>query len=454
MSTPLFDKINSIKTYPLHMPGHKRKFDKFDLLSLDITEIKGTDNLHKPQGVIKEAQQLMAQAVGADRTLFCVNGGSSGILTAILGCCTPNDRLLTVKNVHKSIYNGIILSGCKSALVSPEITPYGVCGGVTVNKLESALKQYSDIKAVLLVSPTYEGFVSDISKIAGLVHKYNKILIVDETHGSHFPFHKEFPKSAVQLGADISVNSWHKTLPALGQSAIINIKEGRVDFEKIAMAHSMVNTTSPSYMLMGVMDYVRGYLQENKNYLDKYVYELLKLQERLDKLNTFENARSLKGGFGIYDYDISKLTLFINNALSNTLEDRLIENGFQPELIDNIHIIAMTSIADDMNSINQFVDFMYSLDNGKYINKKQKYISDNKILTSDFRKYFYMEKTEISIDKAEGRICADFITPYPPDIPVLIPGQRITRNDIEYIKNCSSAVLGLNNNKIKIIGEK
>lgn len=454
MNTPLFDKIKWVDTYPLHMPGHKRRLNNIDLCSLDITEIPGTDNLHNPQGAIMEAQQLMAQTTGADHTLFCVNGGSSGILTSILGCCTPNDRLLTVKNAHKSIYNGIILSGCKAAFISPEITPYGVCGGVSVGKLDMALNEFSDIKAVLIVSPTYEGFVSNINELAQIVHNHNKILIVDETHGSHFPFHDAFPKSAINQGADISINSWHKTLPALGQSAIINVKGNRVDVEKIRTAHSMVNTTSPSYMLMGVMDYMRGYLLENKKLIDKYVKCLLSLQEKLSNLKTFENAMKLKGKYGIFDYDISKLTLFFNNEMGALSEDKLIEKGFQPELVDNAHIIGMTSIADDLNMLDQFVQAIADLDNGKFVDKKRQYMCDNTVIQSDLRKYFYMEKKEIPLDKAIGKICGDFITPFPPDIPILIPGQIITKEDVDLIKDSNCTILGLNNNKIKIIGEK
>lgn len=452
MYTPLYDRIKKLNTYPMHMPGHKRRFFNMSLDKLDITEISGADNLHCPQGVIKEAMELMAEAVGADETLFCVNGGSSGIISAILGTCGENDRLLTVKNAHRSIYSGIILSGCKADFISPSITPYGICGGVSPNDIEEELKKHSDIKAVLIVSPTYEGFVSDVKKIAHIVHKYNKILIVDETHGAHFPFGSAFPESAIQLGADITINSWHKTLPALGQCAILNMKGNRIDRESIKAAHSITNTTSPSYIFMGTMDYVRGYITENSRIIEEYQKNMLLLQKELNKLTTFENAIKLKGKFEIYDYDISKLTLFYNNGYTEDfMEKYLLEKSFSPELADNVHIIGMTSFSDDIEMLKKYCQIFKELDNTNFVCRKSSYSKPEPTIRDNIREIFFAPKEFVPIENAIGRTAGDFITAFPPDIPIVILGERLTSKITEKIKKCKDKVTGIENNKIKVM---
>ena len=201
MYTPLYTKINELtQKYPLYMPGHKRRasFLPTDILKLDITEIDGSDNLHAPSGVIAEAQALMSNLYGSDECIFCVNGGSSGVLAAVLGTVGEGETLLAVRNAHKSLQNALVLSGADAVYISVDTSRYGFALPITADRLETALSENNDIKAVFIVSPTYEGYCADIAEISECVHNYGKILIVDETHGAHFPFNAAFPKTAAQ----------------------------------------------------------------------------------------------------------------------------------------------------------------------------------------------------------------------------------------------------------------
>ncbi|MBQ6555582.1 MAG: aminotransferase class I/II-fold pyridoxal phosphate-dependent enzyme, partial [Firmicutes bacterium] len=299
MDAPLYNRIRELTSfYPLHMPGHKRKaaFLPQDILSLDITEIDGSDNLHSPKDVIMQAQQRLADLYGADESIICVNGGSSGILAAVLGTCGARDTLLAVRNAHKSLQNALILCGAGAVYADAPVSSFGFALPVTAEIIEKALASNPDIKAVFIVSPTYEGFCADVAEIAEITHRYGKILIVDETHGAHFPFNAAFPENAVNRGADISVNSWHKTLPLPNQCAVLNIKTERVDVKRIKQAFSMVTTTSPSYIFMALTDYVRAYYAENPQIFDKYAESLQSIRKKLAGLENLALADNVIKG--------------------------------------------------------------------------------------------------------------------------------------------------------------
>ena len=223
-------------TYPMHMPGHKRKppFEFGNAFDIDITEIDGFDNLHKPEGVLLEAQKRAAELFGVKETLFLVNGGSSGILIAISACTKRNDKILLARNSHKSCYHAVELCGLVPDYIVPEFDEeYGAFKGVTALEIKEHLEKNPDIKAVVITSPTYEGRVSEVKEIADCVHAKGGVLIVDEAHGSHFRFGNMFPESAVTQGADIVINSIHKTLPSMTQTALLHICSDRVDMDRI-----------------------------------------------------------------------------------------------------------------------------------------------------------------------------------------------------------------------------
>ncbi len=454
MHTPLYTKIRALADrYPMHMPGHKRRarFLPDDILGLDITEIDGSDNLHAPSGAIAQAQSLMAKLYKSDECIFCVNGGSSGVLAAVLGTAGSGDTLLAVRNAHKSLHNALVLSGADAVYISPQVSPYGFSMPITADKIEIALSKNSDIKAVFIVSPTYEGYCADISKIAACVHKYGKILIVDETHGAHFPFNAAFPKTAAECGADISVQSWHKTLPVPNQCALININYGYVDVKRIKQAFSMVTTTSPSYIFMGLMDLVRGYYTEKPHIFDEYADKMLCIRKALSGLKNI----------GLADgeiYDISKLTLLKNfNEDIKTVANTLYSNGFELEMTAPQHIIAMTSPADDFDMLDKFADIIVKTDSLLKNKKPSKAYEMPPLLSTKInqRKIFYADKIPVNISDAAGKTAAEHITPFPPDIPAVLAGEKITAQSLDALNayiNAGAEILGMENGMISVIG--
>ncbi|MBQ6553781.1 MAG: aminotransferase class I/II-fold pyridoxal phosphate-dependent enzyme [Firmicutes bacterium] len=454
MDAPLYNRIRELTaSYPLHMPGHKRRADFLpqDILSLDITEIEGSDNLHAPKDVIMQAQQRLARLYGADESIICVNGGSSGILAAVLGTCKEGETLLTVRNAHKSLQNALILCGAGAVYIDTPVSSYGFALPVKAENIESAIAANRGIKAVFIVSPTYEGFCADVGKIAEITHKYGKILMVDETHGAHFPFNAAFPENAVNRGADISVNSWHKTLPLPNQCAVMNIKTERVDVKRIKQAFSMVTTTSPSYIFMGLTDYVRAYYEENPQIFDRYAESLQSIRKKLAGLKNLALADNVIKG---YEFDISKLTILRKCRESMAdIAEMLKNGGFELELAGEKHLIAMTSAADDTDMLNKFADLLLSIDKSLTHENAENIVTpaNGSSERGVQRDVFYADKEEILLENAEGRTAADFVTPFPPDIPLILAGEKITKRHIEEIKKMQengTEILGITENRL------
>ena len=259
--------------YPFHMPGHKRRTGPEDFFmnscvdsftnpfAVDITEIEGFDNLHHPEGILKDSMKWAADVYGADQTYYLINGSTGGILAAVCGSVPRGGRILVSRNCHKSVYHGICLNQLKTSYVYPqEIEGLGIQGGITAEDVDRMLNRYMDTQAVLIVCPTYDGIVSDIEAIARIVHRAGLPLIVDEAHGAHFRYDAMFPASALDLGADVVIQSVHKTLPSLTQTALLHIKCNRpdggcyADRERIDRYIHMVQSSSPSYVLMASIE--------------------------------------------------------------------------------------------------------------------------------------------------------------------------------------------------------
>ena len=247
--------------YPFHMPGHKRCKNEFtneflNPYEIDITEIEGFDNLHHPEGILKDSMEWAAEVYGADKTYYLINGSSSGILSAICSTSPLNGKIIISRNCHKSVYHGVILNYLKTEYIYPQIIDeLWINGGISVNDVEKILENNSDANAVLIVSPSYDGIVSDICGIAEIVHKKGIPLIVDEAHGAHFSFDKRekkrfFPRSALDCGADIVIQSLHKTLPSFTQTAVMHVRKGYINLEKLEWYLQIYQSSSPSYVLM------------------------------------------------------------------------------------------------------------------------------------------------------------------------------------------------------------
>lgn len=449
MNKYIFDKMKEYSNnprYPFHMPGHKggRLCSFSDCYKFDITEIDDFDNLHNAKGMIKNSQERAKYIFGADETFFMVNGSSGGNIAAVLTVCSDGDKIIVARNSHKSVFSGIVLSGAEPVYVYPEIVDkINIVGEILPENIEKAFIENPDAKAVFITSPTYEGFTADIEKIAEITHKYNGILIVDEAHGAHFNFNEYFPKTALLCGADIVIQSVHKTLPSLTQTSLLHVKGNRVNIERLKSALAMVQSSSPSYVLMSSIDKCCDFIvNEGKEKFCEYVNILEKYREKFKSLNNINIiGKEFVGKYGIFDYDNGKLVFFINSnkITPDYINTLLIEKyNIQLEAVGRNHIIAMTSVADSEEGFLKLYNALYEIDNNIYdnINEKSGILSYNNIKTIQnisLRKAHFMNKQKINIRNSNGKICGDFIIPYPPGIPILCAGEVITEDIINCI---------------------
>ena len=458
MPTPIIDKLNALNkknTFSFHMPGHKRKkeFMPFDPISFDITEIDGFDNFHNPSGIILKSQKLCAELFGADKSFYLVNGTTSGIISAIYSVCKENDKILIGRNCHKSVYSGILLSGAKPVYILPEQTFFGTSGVISPKQIEYALSENPDIKAAVITSPTYEGLCSDIKEIARILHNKNIPLIVDEAHGAHFKFSDEFPDTAVSSGADITVQSLHKTLPVFTQCSVLHLKRGLVDENKISFAVSMFTTTSPSYVFMASIDNCQNLLSSKSEELfSKYIRNLK---------NFYENIKNLKNIKIVTKYDISAKTSALGYDFGKIVCLFRKKNIFSVEKIlkkdynINIemkginHILFMTSICDNKDDFLYLEKALYEIDsgiNGEFSeNDVIIYENEKPVCVMTPKEALFSKKEKIPVADCYGLVCAEFVIPYPPGIPIVVPGEIITSKIIENINISKS-------HNIEIIG--
>lgn len=433
------------EVYSFHMPGHKNNKDFLhkDLLEMDITEIPLADNLHDAQGVLLNLQKRIARLFGSDESFLLVNGSSSAVIAAVCAACSDNDRILVSRNSHKSLFNGLVFSGAKPVYVMPEMTKYGFAGSVDPAVIKTALSEDPFVKAIFVTSPTYEGVVSDIEAIARITHEAGKILIVDEAHGSHFNFSDSFPRSAVKCGADIVVNSLHKTLPFLTQTSVLHICGGLADRDKIKKYVSMVQTSSPSYILMGQADYCVSLLEANgADIFESYVKMLggFRQQARFLK-NLLLIEKDLIGG--AFDVDIGKLVFYINsNRVSGVEIEGLLSKKFRVQIEAGFekHIIAMTSCADTQAGYSMLYEGLKEIDGkilfGKHEKETVRGLSDSMpVIAMSPRNAINAASKRLRLEDSENEISAEFIISYPPGIPSVVPGEKITKDIIRKNRN-------------------
>lgn len=454
MSAPLYNKLveYSHSKTAFHMPGHKfgtiAGLDQIDMTKLDNTEAIGLDNLYEAEGIIKEAMDLMSDFYGSNKSIFLTNGSTSGILTSILATCKEGEQLIVARNAHHSVWSALILAGVSPVYISPEyLEEKDLLGEITAKTVEEALRQYPNAKGVLIVSPTYEGIVSDIKSIAEKVHQYDKVLIVDEAHGAHFVLENGFPVSSVKLGADLVINSMHKTLPALTQSALLHICSERVSYESIITVLRMIQTSSPSYVMMGLMDYIREYMIHYSQEIKRtYIEALVEFRKQLRKdlkilqLVEFETSR----------YDISKVIISTLNANIDgyKLAEQLNrEFNIVVEAALDHHIILMTTMADQRSTLLKLQKALVSIDDSLKIQSKTKsmnsFITEKISLGYSPRKIFYADKKWVSIAECMDKIAARNVMLYPPGIPIIAIGERIKEQDIKLIIELKDKLQGI-----------
>ncbi|MGM9987838.1 MAG: aminotransferase class I/II-fold pyridoxal phosphate-dependent enzyme [Bacillaceae bacterium] len=436
---------------PFDVPGHKRGngnnylqdlFGK-QTMKLDVNSLPELDQLSHPTGVIKESQALMADAYSADAAFFMVNGTSSSVHAMILSACKPGDKILLPRNIHKSAINALILSGAVPIYMDVEIEEQlGIATTVSDKVVIETIFAHRDAKAILLLNPSYWGFCANLKKIVGYAKKYNILVLVDEAHGAHFPFHKDLPPSAISLGADLVATSIHKTGGALTQSSVLLANKGNIDLQHVAMIINMIQSTSASYLLMSSLDGARKNLVLHGNEIFNELLPLIKHAKKeinqIPGLSTY--GSEIIGSNGIYNLDETKIAIHVSEIGLTGFEVYEIlrkEYRIQMELGDAYNVLAIVSLGDDERTLKSLVDALRDLSKSYF--KRNNSLSRQLIprlqpeVIMNPREAFYAEKEMVSLQDSIGRISGESLMAYPPGIPILSPGERITAETIEYI---------------------
>ncbi|NBI06299.1 aminotransferase class I/II-fold pyridoxal phosphate-dependent enzyme [Senegalia massiliensis] len=464
MNTPLIKGLleySDKKNVRFHMPGHKGRtiYDLAKLIpDIDVTEVEGTDNLHNPKGVINESQKRASNIYGTRKTFYSVNGTTAGIYAAITSSVKPGEEILIQRNCHKSIYNALVIGRIKGNFIYPKYdSKNNILTIIDPNEINDILSENKNIKAVVITYPSYLGICSDIKTIADVVHKHDKILIVDEAHGSHLEFSNKLPISAESAGADIIVQSTHKTLPSYTQSSMVHVNSDRVDNDRLFKMMSMFQSTSPSYILMSSLDMAMDYMiNEGKNRLEKVLNYIDEFTYKVDNLEGI----SLFVGDTKYIFDKTKIVI---NATELGLRGSDLENilrkeyNIELEMSDLFYALAMVSVMNTKKDLDKLYLALKDISN-THCKKKLKIKEDIKFLQPTKYIEIYEAFNENSkfenLDDAIGEIASDYIIPYPPGVPVVAPGEILSKDIINHIKKFIDAdieILGLNNNKVSII---
>ena len=482
MEQPILSGLTAYNTegcYPWHMPGHKRRLNTIfpDIVenpfSIDVTEVGDLDEFHDPHGIISEAMNRAAEVYGSHKSYYLVNGSTCGIMAALSAVCRPGDKLIVARNCHKSVYNAIRLLQLRPIYIMPEWNEeLGMFGGVSPEQVRKMVKQYTDAKCVMLVSPTYEGVVSDVEKIAKIVHKAGVPLIVDEAHGAHFEFmsnvnetisttnYKNIPTPAIRLGADIVIESLHKTLPAMTQCAILHEKSNIVDTERLEEYLSIYQSTSPSYVFLATTEACIEKMNYERDGLFIIYKELLseyrKRFAQLSHIHLVEESDFKKQS--ACGYDDGKLVFSVKDcgyerdgeiiAMTGTKLGTILqeEYGQMMEMAAGNYVIAMTSVADSkeafeslylaMESIDaQLTDVEQSADTILY-----KTLPEHKMNIAEAREH---KRVDIPFEDAIGKISGSYIYVYPPGIPIVTPGEVLSLGVMQEIKAAMDSDLNI-----------
>jgi len=453
--------LDAIKKYhesnitPFTTPGHKKgagvfEEDKFAIgegsFLNDISMQNGLDDRRESKGIQEEAEQLAAKAVGADKTFFSTNGSSLSSHVAMLTLAEAGDKVLVSRNTHKSMIAASIIAEVDAVFLEPAIDDeLDIEHGITPEHLEKMLEDNPDAKGVFIVSPTYYGVTCDVKSLAQICHKHDIPLIIDEAWGPHFPFHPELPESALSCNADMSFGSIHKTMNGLGQSSVVNLQGKRIDQDRFTLCFDLVESTSPSSLIMASIDAARRQMALHGEELWGKALELSRRARlELSKLKGLRViGKEVLGRPGAFDFDETKLTIDLKKlGVSGYMAaDWVLEHyKITFELITHRHLMAIISLADTDETIDQLIEAMKGLHKWAKATKPDSYVDlphhrelgTNQVMTPT--KAFFSPTKKVSLKEAEGQIIAEMVSPYPPGIPRLLPGERITAPIIEYLK--------------------
>ncbi len=432
--------------YPFHMPGHKRRLGGFmNPIETDITEIEGFDNLHHAEGILKEAQERAAAVYGSENTYFLVNGSTAGILGAVSACTSIGGKILMARNCHKAVYHSVLIRELDAVYIYPQQEQgIGLNCGLSPEKIREMLITAPDIQAVIITSPSYDGVVSDVEKIADICHTYQKPLIVDEAHGAHFGFHPYFPKNSIGKGADIVIHSLHKTLPAFTQTGLIHLNGSLVDQAVLERYLGIYQTSSPSYLLMAGVDQCIRMLEESGDRLfGEFVENLEQFRTKTGELQMVELAgkEELAGEKDVADLDLSKLILYIKNGSmsGNELYEELLQHyHLQLEMAAGDYALALTSIGDTREGFDRLYQALEEIDRRLLAKdpvqlEKRSYAGMNNLTEMPVCRAVERRMERILLENAIGRIAGEFVYLYPPGIPLIVPGEKISGEFVENV---------------------
>lgn len=460
--------------YGFHMPGHKRQMGKLgDPYKIDITEIQGFDDLHHPEkdGILTKAQERAAKLYGAEETRFLINGSTAGILSAISGCTHLGGQFLMARNSHRSAYHGAGIRNLKLWHLYPQLLDsLWINGGILSSDVENLLKRHPGIEGVFITSPTYEGVCTDVKAIAGICHSHGVPLIVDQAHGAHFPFSKYFPEDAIKAGADIVIQSVHKTLPALTQTALLHVQGDLVDRERIRYYLSVYQSSSPSYVLMASIDNCMEQLErEGAALFEGYTERLEEFRSSCTHLKKLKLlGREILGEAAVHDFDRSRLVVFTGNTsmagkeLMGILRFRY---HLEMEMAAKNYVVGISSVADQEKDFARLRLALHELDDT--LKEEQGWNAAREIpMRQLLRDEMVMPlgtalergKELVEIDKAGGRIAGSYVYLYPPGIPLVIPGEQLTKELCQQIRIGIEAGWELHgleeNGRIKVIKDE
>ena len=438
-------------TYQFHIPGHTKgnaifkDFKKLvgeKVLTVDTTdEFDNLGTLHPATGPIKEAQELAAEAFGAKKTFFLLNGSTSGNLALAMALTKKGQKILVNRNCHRSILTGLIISGAEPVWICPnKIDDWSVWGNIEANKIDKMLTENNDISMVWITNPTYEGVVSDIKAISLVCKKHGVPFIVDEAHGCLWNFNKDLPETALKLGADAVVHSLHKTGGSMSQSSMLHIsKDSCIDEVAVEKALKLLHTTSPSLLLLASLDASRANLQSKKGQklLEKAVENAKYLRKRLHKS---PNLHQLKGDFG-YKTDVTKVFVKIDGLSGKRLESILeIDFKIEVESASDIGVLILCNLGNKRSEFKYLADALEKIAENHYqdiyyLEKRKHMPMLDPIIKMSLRDAFYAEKERIPKSEAIGRISAEVVAECPPGISILLPGELITEEHLPYLND-------------------
>ncbi|MBV9271843.1 MAG: aminotransferase class I/II-fold pyridoxal phosphate-dependent enzyme [Candidatus Eremiobacteraeota bacterium] len=447
---------------PFHTPGHKqgigmdRAFREFvgdNICSIDLTPMPGIDDLLQPTESIKEAQELAAEAYGADRTYFLINGSTSGNQCMMMTAVNPGERIAVPRNAHKSMLGGLVMSGASPVYMQPEVDEaLHMDNSVTPETVQHTLEENPDVKAVYLVTPTYYGVAADLERIEQIVHAVDKLLLVDEAWGPHFHFHPALPLSATAARSDLSINSTHKMLSAFSQCAMLHQTGARVRVDRLEAVLKMFLSTSPNLPMVASLDVARKQMAvEGAALLSRTIELAEETRRRLNEIpNVYCFGEELQGRPGVFDLDPTKLTITVKDLgytgyeASEILRRRY---NVQVELADLFNVVALITIGTSTVAADRLVQGVAELarEDRPVDIFSPSGVLERRLKTGSYklpkippvrmlpRDAFLADTDLVRFKDSAGRICAETISPYPPGIPVISPGEEITPEIIDYL---------------------